>query len=301
MIVCLMVTNREMPFFDAVATTFGAISTGGFSVRNASIGAYQNANTEWVVAIFMLLGSINFTLYFYCLKGKFYRLYDLELIVYLIQVLFACFFVAWVINGTEKVLLTKGEAAGNFSPSEAIRHGFFHVISAQTSSGFSAVDYNIWPYTAQVVLLMLIYFGGMAGSTSAGIKMIRLIMLFRILQHKIESMFDPERVRTFRIGRTVVSQNVVIGVLCFFLAIISLSALGVLLLTMNGIDPESALSVVAATINGSGFGFREANPLNSCAFLPNFSLIVTIILMVLGRLEFFAVLVILTPGFWKQN
>lgn len=299
--VLLMATNSEMSAFDAITVSFGAISTGGFTVRNASIGSYHNAHTEWIVTVFMLLGSINFTLYFYCLKGKFYRLYDLELIVYLIEILLTGLFVAWVITGTERVLLTTGEEAGTFSPYEAIRQAFFHVISAQTSSGFSAVDYEVWPYTTQVLMLTLIYFGGMAGSTSSGIKMIRLIMLFRIAQNKIESLFHPERVRTFRIGQNDVSQNVAIGVLCFFLVIITLSTIGVFLLTLDGIDPQSALSVVASTINGSGFGFRAANPLNSYAFLPNFSLVVTSIMMILGRLEFFAVLVILIPGFWRQN
>ncbi len=300
-IVCLMVVDTKMPIFDAITTTFATISTGGFSIRNANIGAYHNANIEWVIIVFMLLGSINFTLFFFCLRGKFYRLYDPEFLVYLGQLLLAGLFVAWWIAGTENVPLSTGEAAGTFSTLDAIRTGFFHVVSAQTSTGFSTVNYDIWPYATQVLITILIFCGGMSGSTCAGIKIIRLIMLFRIALNKLESMFRPSRVRSFRIGDSPINSDVAGGVLSFFLIIIALSVLGVFLLTVDGVDPQTTLSVITTTINCSGFGFQEAGPLNSYAFLSNYGLSLTCIWMILGRLEFFAVLVFLVPAFWKQN
>lgn len=297
----LLATNAQMTLFDAINITFATLSTGGFSIHNSGIGFYHNANTEWVIIAFMFIGSLNFSLFFYCFRGKLYRLFDPELIVYTLCILAAGLFITFQILGTQRYLLTTDEAGGIFGFSDALRTAFFQSVSAQTSTGFSSVNYDTWPYAAQVILLIVLYLGGMSGSTSSGIKAIRLILLFRIAQHKIESMFQPERVRTFKIGEKEVTDSVTIGVLCFFLIIVTMSALGVFFLSLDGIDLQTALTIVAATINDAGFGFREAGPLNSYAFLSNFSLTITSILMILGRLEFFAVLVILVPNFWRQK
>lgn len=299
-VISLMMTNPDMTLFDASCLTFSTISTGGFSARNGSLAAYHNVNTEWVVLIFMLIGSINFSLYFYFLQGKFFRWKNPELIVYFLVLFFAGCFIAWQLVGTEKILILPG-AGGLYSFSEAIRHGFFQVVSAQSSTGFSTMDYDKWPFASQVLMLLLIYLGGMSGSTAGGMKMIRHIMLFRIVQHKIERMFRPETVRRFKIGDRRVDQGAAITVLCFFLVVASMALLGTFLLTLNGLDPETALTTISSCINNSGMGFREAGPTDSYAFLNTFDLAVTSIWMILGRLEFFAVLVILVPAFWKEH
>jgi len=296
----LKFTNVNMTWYDALAVTFSTISTGGFTVKNGSIASYASVNTEWIVIVFMLIGSINFSLYFYCLRRKFYRLYEPELIVYLIILFLGGSFAAWYLNGTEKALLT-GEPHTLFQWGDAIRTGFFQVISAQTSTGFATTNYDKWPFAVQVLMLILIYIGGMSGSTAGGIKMMRHIMAFRIIQNKVELMFRPETVRSFRIGVREVSQSAALTVLCFFLTVLTLAVLGTFLLVFNGLDPETALTVISSTINNSGMGFREAGPTDSYAFLSSVSLVITSAWMVLGRLEFFAVLVVLVPAFWKKN
>jgi len=296
----LLFTNPALPTFDAVCITLSTISTGGFSVINGSIGAYNNINTELVVMLFMMVGSISFSLYYYSLRGKFYRFYDVELIVYITVISLSALFVAANLAGTVNYL-TSGEEGGIYSVSDALRVGFFQVISAQSSSGFSVADYDNWPYPLQTLMLILIYLGGMAGSTAGGMKMIRHIMLFKIAKDKIELLFRPETVRSFRIGSRTVDLGAAITVLCFFLIVTAMSVLGTFLLTLDGMDPETALTVITSTINNSGMGFREAGPTDSYAFLSEFSLMLTSLWMMMGRLEFFTVLVVLVPEFWKRD
>jgi len=299
-VLLLLFTNPNLPTFDAVCITLSTISTGGFTVINGSIGAYNNVNTELVVMLFMMVGSINFSLYYYSIRGKFYRFYDMELIVYVIVISLSALFVGANLVGTVNYL-TSGETEGVYSISEALRVGFFQVVSAQTSSGFSVADYDLWPYPLQALMLILIYLGGMAGSTAGGMKMIRHIMLFKIAKDKIELLFRPETVRSFRIGSRTIDMGAAITVLCFFLTVMAMSVLGTFLLILDGLDGETALTVITSTINNSGMGFRQAGPTDSYAFLSEFGLILTSLWMIMGRLEFFTVLVVLVPGFWKRD
>jgi trk system potassium uptake protein TrkH len=295
----LMATNKNMPLLDAINITFCTLSTGGFAIKNSNIAFYDNVWTEWVVILFMLFGSLNFSLYFYMVKGKFFRLSDRELFVFLTIVISGCLFTAYYIFGTPKILLNGN--TGIFNLHEALRHGSFQFISAISDTGFATADYDRWPFSVQLILLVAMYLGGMAGSTTGGIKTIRLILLFRTCQDKIESLYRPNTVRSLQVGHRVVDPNVAMTVLCFFATLISLSVLGTFLLSVDGVDLETSLSVITSSINNSGFGFREAGPTSSFAFLSNFSLIVSSLWMILGRLEFFAILLLLIPAFWRRD
>lgn len=291
--------DPNLPWYDAFTVTFSTISTGGFTAKNGSISSYNSASLEWIVILFMLVGSINFSLYFYCLKRKFYRLYEPELLVYLLVLTLAGSFAIYFLQGTLLYPLNGSEPTF-FGWGDSIRTGFFQVISAQTSTGFATTNYDLWPLPTQVLMLILIYVGGMSGSTAGGIKMMRHIMAFRIVQNKVELMFRPETVRSFKVGVKEVGVNAALTVLCFFLTVLAIAVLGTFFLVLSGLDPESALTVTSSTINNSGMGFREAGPTDSYAFLSTFPLIISSLTMILGRLEFFAVLVILVPAFWKE-
>jgi len=296
----LMVTNAKMPLFDAMCITFSNISTGGFSVRNYSIASYDNVNTEIVTVLFMIVGSINFGLYFHCLRGKFYKAYQPELFTYLAILFVSCLISIISLVGSQHVTLA-GSQEGIFSWTKAIRYGCFQSISAQTSTGFSSADYDLWPFVNQVQMLLVMFVGSMAGSTGGGIKIVRHYMLVRILQFKIESLFRPFAVRTFKVGERKISSDAAITVLCFYMVVVILSALGTFLLTVDGVDPSTALATNTCMINNIGIAFRMGGPTQSFAFLSPLAKIGASIWMVLGRLEFFAVLVVLTPGFWKER
>lgn len=297
-ILLLLAFSPDLSLFDATTITLSNLSTGGFSTRNASIGAFGDPVIEWIVLVFMLFGSINFALYFYCLRRQFYRIFEPEFILYIVLlVLFACI-TSWNLIGKERVLLN-GEM-GIFSTAEAFRYGFFHSISAQTSTGFATADFDQWPFVSQAMLLTVMFLGSMSGSTGGGMKIIRHYMLFHIAQEKVESIFRPERVRNFRLGGKLLDDGAATTVLVFFLIVASLSVLGTLLLALDGVDLESSLTITACMINNIGLAFRQAGPAESFAFLSNFGKLLSCFWMVLGRLEFYAVLVVLIPAFWKD-
>lgn len=299
-IILLLIFDEGMTVFDAFTTSFSTVSTGGFTVRNTSIGYYENPATEWIVMVFMILGSINFALYYSVLRGKLFRLYDRELFIFLGLVFLCCSLGSWFLIGMPKILLN-GETNGVFSVSEAIRYASFQVVSMHTTTGFATADFDLWPFATQAIMLLAMYFGGMSGSTAAGIKSVRLYILFRIAQFKVESLFRPETVRTFRIGDKEVNDDVSLMVLCFFLILASSSALCALLFIMNGLDLETAFGVASSLINNSGMAFRAGSPTASLAFLSDFGLLLGSFMMILGRLEFFVVLAMLVPAFWKRN
>lgn len=298
-VVMLMATNFQMPLFDALTLSFATLSTGGFTIHNESVGYYQNVYTDWISVLFMILGSINFSLYFYSLRGKFYKLYQPEFILFLSLLLASCMLCVWWLVGTEKRFY--GSSPGVFSLCEAIRYGCFQIVSMHTTTGFAIADYDYWPYSIQVMMLLVMFLGGMSGSTAGGIKILRSYMLWRIGTHTIESLFRPDTVRQFKIGDQTISNGAIKLVLVFFLTLVSISFASTFVYVIWGIDPETALGVVAAMVTNTGVGFRIAGPYDSMAFLSDSGLLLSTFLMILGRLEIFAVLTVLLPAFWKTT
>ena len=298
--ISLMTADSQMSWYDAITIAFSTLSTGGFSVRNLNIAAYNSPAAEWIVMLFMILGSINFSLYYFCLKGKFYRLYEPEFFLFCIIIAVVCLFSAWGIYGTENVSLTN-QAQGFFSLTDSIRYGFFQVISALTSTGFVTTNYNISPLPVQTIMLISMFIGGMSGSTAGGIKIIRHYIMFKLTKYKVESVFRPQNVTILKVADREVDNSAALMVLCFFVMIIGTSTLGTLLYVMDHIDVETAIGLVGCMINNVGLGFRMDGPLDSCAFLSQFGLIVSSLLMILGRLEFYVVFALLIPAFWKEE
>ncbi|MBS0607016.1 MAG: TrkH family potassium uptake protein [Verrucomicrobia bacterium] len=298
-IILLLLTNPSLPFFDALTLTFSTISTGGFSIHNDGLTSYHSISLEWIVVIFMVLGSINFSLYFHCLRGKIYRIYEPEFFTFLFSLLFSSLLMTWVLWESPKILFKAGE--GIFTLTEALRYGTFQAISSQTSTGFAIANYDLWPSACQVLMLILLFVGGMSGSTAGGIKIARHCILFRVITHKIESIFRPHAVRCLKIGNREISDRTAITVQVFFAILIIFAVIGTFLLVIDGIDPQTAMGLIASMINNAGVSFNGAGPTESCAFLSNFSKVVSIIWMMFGRLEFFVLLVLLVPAFWREK
>lgn len=292
----LMITNASMPFFDAVTLSLSTISTGGFTIRNDGLAAYHSLSTDWIIVLFMILGSLNFTLYFHCIRGKIYRIYEPEFFSFLLSLALGSLLMGVLLFATPKILHASN---GIFSLTDALRYGTFQAISAQTSTGFAFASYNLWPQSTQILLLILMFFGGMSGSTAGGIKMIRHLILFRVMRHKIESIFRPDAVRCLKIGQREIADKIAITVFVFFAILITFTVLGTFLLVIDGIDLHTAMGLITSMINNGGLFLTNAGTMESCAFLSSFSKIISIIWMALGRLEFFILLVLLVPAFWK--
>ncbi len=296
----LVWTNDQMPLFDAFCITFATLSTGGFAVTNSSIGSYHNIHTEWIIIIFMILGSINFNLYFHLIRRKLYQIYEPDFLFFILVTLVGALGVSLTLVGAPHQSLA-GINQGIYSFWAALRDGFFQSISVQTTTGFATTNYDVWPYAPQLFLLLLMFVGGMAGSTAGGIKTSRFYILFKILRHKLEEIFRPEKVLKLKISGKEIDAKTEITVLAFFTIVILFAALGICIFVVDGVDTDSALGAVACMINNVGLGFRAGGPTQSFAFLPPLSKIVSIFWMLLGRLEFFAVLMLFVPSFWRTT
>lgn len=299
-VLALKYIKPDLSLFDTVVTTFSTVSTGGFTVTNFSIGSYNSIGVEWVVMLFMVLGSINYGLYFSAMQGKFYRLYQPELFLFIAIILLCGGLASTALYNFTSFYLKTGVYT-TYTTAEAIRYGFFMIISSLTTTGFVVTPYDLWPYSVLALMLIVMYIGGMSGSTAGGMKIMRLYLIFQISKQKIESYFRPEAVRTLKVGKVEINERASSMVLCFFTTLIATAVFSTYIFIEMGLDPETALSLVTLLVNNIGIGFRMASPSESMAFLSNTELIFSCFLMILGRLEFFAVLTILIPAFWRQE
>ncbi len=281
-----------MGFFDAVNHAFTTMATGGFSTENESVGQYNSAYIEWVVTAFMLIAGINFALHFRLLSGKataFWR--DTELKVYLGLIAVASFFVAIVNMLGDAKYETWGES---------IRDGAFQSVAILTTTGFGTADYEIWHPGAIAVIFMLFFTGGMAGSTSGGVKIIRLVLLVKNSLKDIMQLIHPNAVVHVRLNGKVVSQEIMRNVLSFFVLYILLLGAGTLILAMTNLDLLSAFSVTFSAVGNVGPAFGDFGPTENYASISIFGKWVISFLMMAGRLEIFTVLILFSPAFWKK-
>jgi trk system potassium uptake protein TrkH len=297
-IVVLVLTNEKIKVLDAFCITFSNLSTGGFSIRNDSIASYNSFLTEWIIIIFMFIGCINFGLYFHALKGKFYKIYEPDFLLYIFVIVLGSAIVVYDIIGSKSFNL-EGKEAGVYNFSRALRSGTFHAISAQTSTGFVTTNVAKWPFMSQIIMMLLMYFGGMPGSTAGGIKTSRFYILFKILKHKMQEIFRPNVIRKLKVGARTIENSTITTVLTFFAVAFMVAIIAIILYVYNGIDLETAISCVACNVNNVGFAFGVADPVNSFAFMLPFSKILSSFLMLLGRLEYFTILLIFMPSFWR--
>lgn len=279
-----------MNLFDAVAHSFSTVAIGGFSTHDASLGYFNNQAIEMVAIVFMFLGAINFALHFSVMRSKSIRPYfrDSEFRLY------ASILV--IISSLSIYVLYSHSGTHDFS--SAFREGLFQAVSIATTSGFVTTDYSNWPVFIPVLLLFASFVGGCAGSTGGGIKVIRLLLLIRQGQREILRLIHPNAQVTVKVGKQPVDNSIIDAVWGFFAAYVALFVLMMLILMFNGLDQITAFSAVAATINNLGPGLGEVS--NTYATLSEFNKLLLCFSMLLGRLEIFTLLVLLTPAFWRK-
>ena len=282
---------QGMSFFDAACHAFTTMATGGFSTKNASIAGFDSASIEWTITIFMLFAGVNFGLYYALRRGRGLRsLRDAELFTYLGVVVVATAAVTWVI-----LPLYEGQ------PQDALRAGAFQVAAIVTSTGFGTADFNVWPEFARTGLLMLMFVGGMGGSTAGGFKVSRAVILASAAIGEIRHVLHPRAVLSIRLGSAAVEDRIVRQVLALFVIAVGLLGLCTLALSAMGLPFETAFSAVMTCQFNSGPGLNELGPAGNFAGLPGGAKLLLSLLMVAGRLEFYTVLALLAPGFWRAR
>ena len=281
-----------MSWFDAVMHSFSTMGLGGFSSHDASFGYWNSPAIEAVTIIFMLLAGMNFATMFVALYGRSFQPYlrDPEARWFLAVTLGSVLGIAiylWV-QGTYAEFPT------------ALRHAAFNVVSIATTTGFASVDYNLWPAFAPLWMLFLCSFVTSAGSTGGGIKMIRALILYKQVYRELLRAMHPNLAWPVRIGRDPVPQNILFAVLAFaFMYMASIVSM-TLLLSFSGLDVVTAVSAVVASINNTGPGLNQVGPATTYEVLNDFQTWVCTFAMLLGRLEIFTLLVVLTPAFWRR-
>lgn len=276
--------------FDALCHAFSTIATGGFSTHDASIGYYNSPALEWVVMLFMLLGTINFATHFGVWRSRSIKVYwrDGEFRM--------CLFIVLMFG----LLVTIPLVLQNVfeDPLVALRKGLFHVISYGTTTGFATADPTGWPSYTPMALMLAGFMVGCAGSTSGGVKVVRLMLFVKQALREVQRLIHPNAQLPLKLDGKVVDDSVVYAVGGFFSIYIGATIILSLVMMATGLDPVTAFSAVAACINNMGPGLGPLNA--SMASVSDFGKWVLIFAMLLGRLEIFTLLIVFTPSFWRR-
>ncbi len=281
-----------MSFFEALTHSFSTLSTGGFSCRDASIGAYDSGYIQGLITLFMFLGGTSFVLHFYFFTGRPGKLLrNSEFRFYLFFVIAATMFIA--------LELIQTGVYGTFS--ESLRYASFQVVSIITTTGFTTTDFDAWPAFVKWVIFMLMFFGACAGSTSGSVKGLRIMVLFKKAHREIRRLVYPNVVSPITIEGKTINEKAVASITSFFILYILLCGfIALVVLMLEDISLESAVSAAAASITNVGPAFDEVGPANHYAHLGSPTKIILSLAMIIGRLELYTVLVLLTPSFWRR-
>lgn len=279
-----------MTLFDAIGHSFATVATGGFSTHTDSIAYFNSSTIEWISIVFMVLAGANFSLHYLSLRNRSLLPYlrDPEFKVYFLAPLIISALIAFVL------LLTQTYSGVH----DAIRDALFHVVSIGTTTGFATAPFAEWPTFIPVLIIFVGFVAGSSGSTAGGIKTIRVLLLYKQGWREILRIIHPNAKILVKLGDNAVNERVIDSVWGFFAIYCILFVLMMLMLMATDLDLETSFSAVAACINNVGPGLGEVT--SSVASLNDFSKWVLTFAMLLGRLEIFTLLVLLTPAFWKR-
>lgn len=279
-----------MTAFDAIGHAMATVATGGFSSHDLSFGYFDSVSIEVVAEVFMVLGAINFAVHFLVWRERSLMPYwkNTEVRVFVVFVLVSILITT--------LILAQASNYGGWPA--ALRHSAFQVVSFITSTGFFSQDYSVWPPAAVLFLFYIACIGGCGGSTSGGLKMMRVILLVKQSVREMKWLLHPHATIVLRIDKQVLSARARFGVWGFFSLYVLSGAALMLLLSADGLDHLTAFSIAITTLNntGPGLGVVAAN----FAGLSDYAKVVSILGMLLGRLELFTLLIVLTPAFWRR-
>jgi trk system potassium uptake protein len=271
----------RLPLFDSICISLCTLPGGGFTPTTASIAAYANPVAEYIIIAFMILGGTNFLIHYNVWRGNFRILKDEEFRLYLI------------IMASAIALLLVAQGFGSY------REVLFQATSIMTTTGFVTADFNTWNSGARMILLVLMFIGASAGSTSGGMKVIRTLTLAKHTGAMMRKAISPKAVVPLKLNRRPIPEGIVRDIISFIFLYLIVAVLASIALGFAGLDLETAVSAVATTMGNVGPGLGGVGPTLNYAWLPGAAKIILIACMWLGRLELFAVFMILSPRFWR--
>ena len=280
-----------MTFYDSMAHTFSTIATGGFSTKNIGIGYYLDSQIiQLIITLFMFLGGTNFALYYLFWKNKSFKVFvkNEEFRLYFIIIALATILVAFSLYAANTVEL-------EILPITAL----FQVVSILTTTGYATVDYDLWPSMARNVMFLLLFIGGSIGSTAGGLKIGRLLILFKITLEELTKFIHPRAILNLKINGKAVDNKIATNTLVFFFVYLTIVALGTLVMSSFNLDLQTSLTAVLASLGVIGPGLAGVGPAMNYSEIPETGKYFLSALMLLGRLELFTILLLFYPKSWK--
>ena len=278
-----------MPMFDSLTLTFGTVGTGGFGIHNDSIAGYSPV-LQNIITVFMILSGVNYVAYFYIMTKQLKEIFKVEEIrVYFGIILGAGTFIALNIRSLYGSL------------GEAFRHAFFQVGSIITTCGYATTDFDLWPETSKMILVLLMFIGACGGSTGGGFKVQRFVILWKSGFASLRKMVHPNSVNQVKSDDKILRSEVLQHVLSYLILYLGLVIASFLLISLDDMDFGTAVSAVSTCINNIGPGMNRVGPMENFSFLSDFSKMVLSADMLLGRLEIFPILVLLSPSVWRKS
>lgn len=286
----LLLWASGMTFFDAVNHSFTTMATGGYSTKQASVAFYTNPLIHYIISVFMFIAGVNFTLSYFALKLDFkkvfkneeFKVYSFITIVFTIVIALKLFF------------------NGGISLEQSFRDSLFQVVSILTTTGYATADYLLWPSLLTALIFVLMFIGGSSGSTGGGVKVIRILLILKNCYFELKRLVHPKAIIPMRLNGKTVPQQLINNVLAFIVFYLLIFIVGSVIMAGLGLDMESAMGSVAATLGNIGPGLGSVGPVENFANVPGLGKWVLSMLMLLGRLELFTVLIVFAPAFWKK-
>ena len=288
LVMILLLLAGGIPLFEALCTAFGTAGTGGFGVLNSSMASYSTY-IQWVVTIFMILFGVNFNAYYFILFRQFRKAFAMEEVRYYFLIILSAIAIIFI------------DISDMFSTAfEALKHAAFQVGSIITTTGFSTLDFNLWPQTSKTILILLMFIGACAGSTGGGIKVSRFVVLLKTVGKELHSYMHPRSIKKIQLDGKPVEHDVVRSINVYCITFVIVFCASVLLISFEGKDFVTNFTAVAATINNIGPGLELVGPTANFGFFSNFSKYVLIFDMLAGRLELFPLLLLFHPTIWRD-
>jgi len=279
--IALLYFLARLPLFDSFCISFATIPTGGFTPTVASIGSYGNPLAEYIIMIFMFLAGMSFITHYHVLRGNWRAIKGEEFRLYLIILVVAT------------LLLIGSQGLHSY------REGMFQAISIMTTTGFVTADFSSWHAGARIVLLALMFIGACGGSTGGAIKVVRFLTLIKHTRVMMRKAISPKAVIPVKLNQKPLQEGIIRDIISFIFLYILVAVAASIVLVFLGLNLETSISAVAATLGNVGPGLGLVGPALNYAGLPGAAKVILTICMWLGRLELFTVLVILSPRFWK--
>jgi trk system potassium uptake protein TrkH len=279
-----------MNVFDSLCHAFTTLATGGFSTKNASIAYYQSSYIDGVCTLFMFLAGTNYSLYYYGLRGDLGRFWRSSEFRFYLSVM--------VLSVLMVTLSTVGSSYA--SVSESFRHAAFQVVSVMSTTGYATQDYEQWSSFAQTLFVILMFLGGMIGSTSGGMKQVRVLLMLKQGYRELYQLIHPRAFTTLKLDGKHITKEVLGSIWGFLFLFLFICVIGTLALTALGVDVVTAFSTVLSATSNVGPALGEAGPTDTYRGIPLAGKWVLIFCMLAGRLEIYTVVILFVPRFWKK-